>query len=415
MERLFLVLVGSLTASLAVANSQEWTRFRGPNGTGLSDTKGLPVAWTEADFNWKVKLPGSGHSSPVLWGDRIFLGCADAATGRFEAVCLSAADGSVLWRKSHPYGEYQIHKFNSFASGTFALDAERVFFLRQNGDECFLTALTHEGKAAWELPLGRFESQHGAGHSPIVYGDLVVLAYDQLGAGRIVAVDRLTGKRRWEVPRSAGRADYSVPCVFTQAGQPERLLFNTGEDGINAIDPATGEIAWRTAPVLSMRSVSSPVFIDGITFASCGSGGGGNYVVAIEAPADGTGEATVKFEVRRSAPYVPAPVIYRGLAFLWSDGGIVTCIDARTGEEKWRERVGGNFFSSPICVDGKLYNVADDGKAVVLAAKDVFEVLGRSDFDEETRATPAVADGRLYFRTLDHLVSIGGRKRAPVN
>ncbi|HAV62367.1 MAG TPA: hypothetical protein DCY13_08395, partial [Verrucomicrobiales bacterium] len=165
-------------------------------------------------------------------------------------------------------------------------------------------------------------------------------------------------------------------------------------------DPATGEIAWKTGAVLSMRSVSSPVFIDNLTFASCGSGGGGNYVVAIEAPPSGRGEAKVKYEVRRSAPYVPAPIIHDGLAFLWSDGGIVTCIDARSGDEKWRERVGGNYFSSPILVDGRLYNVADDGKVAVLAAKDTFAVLGRSDFDEETRATPAVAGGGMYFRTL---------------
>lgn len=410
-----LAIATALFTSVALAGAQEWTRFRGPNGTGITDAKGIPIQWTDADFNWKVKLPGAGHSSPVLWGDRIFLGTASTDTGKFEVVCLGAADGAVLWKKGYPFGSYQTHKFNSFASGTFALDGERVFFVRQNNDECFLTALTHEGAPVWEVPLGKFESQHGAGHSPIVYEDMVVLAYDQLGPGRIIAVDRLTGKPRWEVPRSAGKADYSVPCVFTQAGQPERLLFNTGEDGINALDPLTGEIAWRTGEVLSMRSVSSPVFIDGVTFASCGSGAGGNYVVAIQAPASGKGEATVKFEVRQSAPYVPAPVVYRGLAFLWADGGIVTCIDARTGEEKWRERVGGNFHSSPICVDGRLYNVADDGKVVVLAATDTFTVLGRSDFDEETRATPAVAGGRIYFRTLEHLISLGGAGKGSVN
>ncbi|HAV62368.1 MAG TPA: hypothetical protein DCY13_08400, partial [Verrucomicrobiales bacterium] len=230
-----------ILASMVTASSQEWTRFRGPNGTGKSDTPGLPVTWTGTDYNWKVKLPGTGHSSPVLWGDRIFLGCANAGTGRFEAVCLSAEDGSVIWKQSHPFGTYETHKFNSFASGTFALDGERVYYVRQHGDHCYLTALTHDGKPVWEIPLGPFQSQHGTGHSPIVHGELVVLAYDQMAEGRILAVDRRTGKLRWQIPRSPGKADYSVPCAYTQPGQPERLLFNSGEDGICAVDPATGE------------------------------------------------------------------------------------------------------------------------------------------------------------------------------
>jgi outer membrane protein assembly factor BamB len=390
------------------ASAQEWTRFRGPNGTGLSEAKTIPVQWNEGDYNWKIKLPGGGHSSPVLWGDRIYLNCADGRNAEFVNVCLSAQDGKTLWEKRYPVGVYTTHKFNSLASGTCAVDAERVYFVRQDGNECYLVALTHAGQAVWEFPLGDFRSQHGSGHSPIVYGDLVVLSYDQSQPGRIVALDRGTGTLKWEVPRSAGMADYSVPCVFEQRGQPPRLLFNTGEDGINAVNPANGEIVWRTGPVLRLRSVSSPVFADGVTFASCGCGGGGNYVVAIEPPPNGHGEATVKYEVKRSAPYVPAPVVHGELAFLWSDGGIVTCIVARTGEEQWRERVGGNYFSSPVCIDGKVYNTSSDGKVTVLRASDSFEKLGTSDFNELIHATPAVAGGRIYYRTYEHLISIGG-------
>ena len=175
------------------AGAQEWARFRGPNGTGLSEAKTIPVQWTEGDYNWKIKLPGGGHSSPVLWGDRIFLNCSDGGKGEFVNVCLSAQDGKTLWEKRYPLGLYTTHKFNSLASGTCAVDAERVYFVRQDGDECYLVALTHAGEAVWEFPLGDFESQHGSGHSPIVYGELVVLSYDQSQPGRIVALDRGTG------------------------------------------------------------------------------------------------------------------------------------------------------------------------------------------------------------------------------
>jgi outer membrane protein assembly factor BamB len=402
-------LVLAITLSVVLSTeAQEWTRFRGPNGTGISDSKTIPVQWTERDYNWKITLPGGGHSSPVLWGDQIFLNCADGDKSEFVNVCLSATTGRTLWERRYPLGVYHTHKFNSLASGSCAVDEDRVYFLRQDGDHCFLVALTHDGEPAWEFALGDFKSQHGSGFSPIVYGNLVVLSYDQGQPGRVVALDRKTGELKWEIPRSAGMADYSVPCVFEQRGQPPRLLFNTSEDGINAVDPANGSITWRTDQVLRVRSVSSPVFVDGMTFASCGSGGGGNYVVAIDPPANGHGDARVIYEVKKSAPYVPAPLAYGDLVFLWSDGGIVTCIVAKTGEEKWRERVGGNFFSSPVCIDGKLYNTSADGKVVVLRASEQFEPLGKSDFDELTHATPAVANGRIFYRTFEHLISIGG-------
>lgn len=395
-------------ASVMTVKGQEWTRFRGPNGTGISDAKTVPLQWAESDYNWKIKLPGSGHSSPVLWGDSIFVNSANAGSGEFISAAVSAKDGKILWEKRFRLGGYHTHKFNSLASGTCAVEADRVYFVRQDGNNCFLVALSHKGTPVWELPLGDFKSQHGSGHSPIIYKDLVVLSYDQSEPGRVIAVDKASGRIKWEIARSGGMADYSVPCVFEQRGQPARLLFNTGEDGISAVDPMTGAVAWSTDPVLRLRSVSSPVYADGITFASCGSGGGGNYVVAIEPPSSGHGVAKVKYEVRRSAPYVPAPLVYGGLAFLWSDGGIVTCLDPLTGEEHWRERVGGNFFSSPVCVDGKLYNASTDGKVTVLEAGGKFEKLGESDLDEQIHATPAIANGTMIFRTLDHLISIGG-------
>jgi outer membrane protein assembly factor BamB len=350
----------------------------------------------------------------VLWGHRLFVTVADAVD--FSVLGLDEKNGRVAWRKDYPHGEYDLHKFSSFASATCAVDGERVYFTRQDGRRLFLCALTHEGRPVWELALGEFESQHGSGHSPIVHGELVIVANDQILGGAIVAVNRRTGRQVWSVPRSGGMADYSVPCVLEQTPGDPLLIFNTKEDGISAIQAATGRIAWSTASdALKLRSVSSPIVAGGLTFASCGSGGGGNYVIAIQPPANGSKQAEVKYEIRRSAPYVPSPVEHDGLVFLWSDAGIVTCIDPVTGDAKWQERAGGNYFSSPVCINGRIYGTTDTGEVVVLAAAAEFKVLARNDLGEPTRATPAVAHGRIYFRTWEHLMSLGGSEPGTVN
>jgi outer membrane protein assembly factor BamB len=412
-HRLIVSICGLLLGVLP-SSGQEWTRFRGPNGTGLSDARSIPVTWSESDYQWKVKLPGGGHSSPVLWGNRIFLSSADEAD--FSILCLDGSDGRVVWKRDYPHGEYDLHRFNSFASASCALDDERVYFTRQNSGRMFLCALTHGGEPVWELPLGAFDSQHGGSHSPVIHGELVVLAYDQVLDGRILAVDRKTGEERWSIPRKAGTADYSVPCLFEQPGRAPVLLFNTREDGIAGVDPVAGRIMWKTADnALTLRSVSSPVVAGGVTFASCGSGGGGNYVIAVEPPAGGEGVARIKYDIRRSAPYVPTPIAYRDRVYLWSDGGIVTCIDPVTGEQKWQERAGGNYFSSPVCIDGRLYGSNDSGEVVVLQTGDTFKELARNDLGEMTRATPAVANGRIYFRTFEHLICLGGEVPGRVN
>ncbi len=408
------VSVLGLGLILQPAFAQEWSRFRGPNGTGHGHATAIPTQWSEADYNWRIRLPGGGHASPILWGNRIFLTGADET--RFFVFAVDGQDGEVLWRREYPHGEYNLHRFSSFASATCAADEARVYFTRQDGGRLFLCALTHEGRPVWELPLGQFESEHGSGHSPMVYGDLLILAFDQDLPGRLLAVDRATGRERWSVARQAGKADYSVPSVYEQPGQRPVLLFNSLEDGIAGVDPDTGRIRWRTDDrVLRMRSISSPIEAAGLIFASCGSGGGGHYLIAVRPPPNGSGRAEVAYDIRQSAPYVPTPVAHEGRVFLWSDGGIVTCIDPANGKVHWQERVGGNFFSSPVCIDGRLYGTSDTGEVVVLAAAGEFRLLARNRLGELSRATPAVANGNIYFRTWEHLISLGGSERAAAN
>jgi outer membrane protein assembly factor BamB len=405
---LSLALLSSLFAGLGQA--QEWSRFRGPNGSGLGIGTNLPSKWSESDYLWRAKLPGKGHSSPVLWGDKLFVTSSEKSQGTFATICLRATDGAVLWRKEFPAPMHRLHANNDFASATPAADAHRVFVLRIEGGALVLTALTHGGESAWEFKSGAFKTEHGLGHSPIVFRNRVIFADDQDLAGRVVALDAESGRLVWETPRHRGRADYSTPCVLESEGHSAWLILNSHEDGICALDADTGALAWTAKGVLDKRSVSSPVVAAGLLTSSCGSGGGGNYLVALRPP-DQTGpNPSIAYEIRRSAPYVTTPLALGEWLFLWSDGGIVTCVQAATGSIHWQERVGGNYFSSPICVDGKLYGTSTTGQVVALSASSEFKELGRSSLGEAAHATPAVADGRIYFRTLSQVMAIGPRR-----
>jgi outer membrane protein assembly factor BamB len=405
---LALVLVSSSWFS---APAQEWTRFRGPNGTGISPAKTIPAAWTDKDFNWKLPLPGAGHSSPVLWGDKIFITSGDEGSHQVDVICVSAIAGQVLWQKAFPFAPYRKHNYNSFASGSPAVDAQRVYISWTVPARYILMALDHEGRKVWEKDLGPFVSQHGGGTSPIVYEDKVILANEQDGDSFVVAVDAATGQTRWQTPRQTSQTVYSTPCIFQpKAGSPA-LILNSQSHGISALDPANGKVLWEFASAFDKRTVSSPIVAAGLLIGSCGSGGGGNYLVAVR-PGDPekNRKPELAYSIRRAAPYVPTSVCVGDLLYLWGDGGIVSCVQAATGEVKWQERVGGDFFGSPIWVDGRLFCVSSRGEVVVVEASDHFRLLAKNPLGELTRSTPAVAGGRMYIHTSQHLVSIGGPK-----
>jgi len=391
------------------ANAGEWTRFRGPNGAGVSEATTIPVEFTEKDFNWKVALPATGHSSPVLWGDRIFLTGSDDRQGGLTVFSVAVADGRLLWQTNFPFSAYSRHKFNSYASATPVVDAERVYVSWATPEHNRLAAFDHQGTVVWQRDFGPYASQHGSGVSPIVWKDLVILPNEQDGISSLLAVDRQSGKTVWSTQRNSVVAAYSTPCLFEPAHGPAQIIFSSQAHGISGVDPASGQVLWEYANAFDKRSVSSPVVVSGLVIGSCGSGGGGNYVVAVN-PGDPSKNqpATLAWEMRKSANYVPTPVTLGDLLFTWSDGGVVSCIDGATGVVKWQERAGGNFFGSPIRIGDKLYGVTTSGVVVVVRASEKFEVLGRSTLGELTHSTPAVAGGRLYVRTERHLVSVGG-------
>jgi len=395
------------------AGAQEWTRFRGPNGGGVSDAKTIPTQWSASDFNWKVALPGSGHSSPVLWGEKVFVTSYDEKTGKFFVLCLNTADGSSRWQKEFSLARSDKHALNSFATSTPTVDAERVYVCRTELAHITLSAFTHDGKQVWEKDLGPFDVNHGSGTSPILYDGMVVMANEQAGESFLIALDARTGATRWKTPRKSGSGSYSTPCVYEPKQGNPQLIFNSDVHGISGVAPETGKVLWEFDKAFDKRSVSSPVLAGDFVIGSCGSGGGGNYVVAVR-PGDAATDKRPErgYEVRRSAPYVPTSVCVGDWLYLWSDAGIVSRVHAVTGEVKWQERAGGNFFGSPVYAEGRLFCVSTTGEVVVVALGDKFEVLARNQLGEQTHSTPAIASGRMYIHTSGHLVSIGGKTRA---
>lgn len=402
-----LVVLCLLITAPELARAQEWTRFRGPNGSGVSEAANIPATWTDKDYNWKVELPGIGHSSPVIWKDKVFLTSADNKTALRHVLAVSTADGHTLWERTYSSSTHTKHTLNSFASPTPAVDDERAYFVWSSPEEYSVRALTHDGQEVWHRSLGPFVSQHSSGTSPIVYGDMLILNNDQDGVSFLIALNRRTGEPVWQAPRNSTAVAYSTPCVYEPAGAPAELIFNSGAHGITSIDPATGQKNWEIG-VFDKRSVSSPVISAGLIFGSCGSGGGGNYVVAVRpGKADGSVQPEVAYKVTKSAPYVPTLVAKNDLAFLWSEQGVVTCLDADSGDVLWQKRAGGNYYGSPICIADRLFCISTDGEVVVLAAAPEFTELGRNQLGEGSHSTPAVADDVLYLRTFSHLFSLG--------
>jgi outer membrane protein assembly factor BamB len=397
------------------ALAQEWTRFRGPNGTGESETTTIPSRWTPADYNWKLTLPGVGHSSPVLWGNQLFILSADPDSATRFVLCYDALSGRQLWEKKFESSPHHLHTQSSYASSTPAADAERVYVAWASPATTTLMALTHGGDIVWQLDLGKWHSHHGFGTSPIVVDDLVILSKSQEAKDGPVATptpdsfmmafDRVTGKERWRTPRKTVNVCYSVPAVFEPQTGPHQLVSISTGDGLYALDLQSGTPLW-SSDFFDKRTVSSPLVKRDLIFGSTGSGGGGSYVVA--ARSDGH-NSTLAYKIDTQAPYVPSIVARGDLLFMMADGGIASCLDIQSGKVHWRKRIGGNYSSSPVRAGDKIFCLSMDGEVVVLAADKDFQELGRTSLGEGSRATPAIANGCLYLRTFSQLMSIGAQ------
>jgi outer membrane protein assembly factor BamB len=397
---LFLVFLGA-------AGAQDWTRFRGPNGSGIG-TAAIPVRWTEKDFLWKVKLPGVGHSSPVLWGERIFVTSGDESTGKRIVLCLAAADGKLLWTREFPAQRHRKHTDNSFASATPAVDARHVYTCWASPADYLVLALDHTGKEVWRIDLGPFKSGHGFGSSPIVFDDLLIVVNDQDGESFAVGLDAGTGKLRWKVERRC-KATWATPCIRQHPGRAAELILTSYELGITSLDPGTGMRNWEI-DVFSKGHVespiSSPIVAGDLVIGTCGWLGVRKEVIAVR-PGKVGSKSEVVWQIDRAAPLTPTPLVKDDLLFLISDEGMATCASVQSGEVYWRERVPGSYYGSPICTGKHLYCINRDGEVIVFPATKQFELLARNPLGEPSHSTPAIAGGRMYLRTFSHLICVG--------
>ena len=399
------------------AAAENWTRFRGPNGQGISAAKTIPAQWSPQGYNWKIELPGGGHSSPVVWDDKVFVTCADEKALQGILLCVRGSDGRELWRKECGLDKVPMNGLNHYASATPALDDERIYLFWPGVDQTLLMALTHDGREVWTAKLPGNQTRHGMGSSPIVVGENVIVTreQDQKSGGDIpsvwLAVDRQTGQVRWryEHPESVN-ASYSTPCVYRDRQGREQVIFTSNSQGLAALDPLTGKLLWQTPAALPARVVSSPFLAGDMVIATCGEGGRGLRLSALRPPEGASSEAKEVYDLQSAVvPYVPTCVVHDGYFFGFHDGGMVSCFRIETGEVLWSRKPAGRYFGSPVCVDDKLYCITVDGDVVVLRAGPKYELLGVNPLGEKSHATPAVANGRMFLRTFSHLISVGGR------
>lgn len=403
----FMLLVATSFGAIVELQGQEWTRFRGHGGASVSEAESIPLRWTGADYSWRVPLPGLGHSSPVVWGNRIYVTAAVQDDASRHIRCLDTSDGRTIWERSFPSSTFDLGNATAYDSSSPAVDEERVYMVWANPKECMILAFNRQnGETIWLRDMGPIDSEHGFGTSPIVYEDLVILLCDHKADAWIAALDRKTGEIRWRVERDPVKTAYGTPLIYQPEGARPQLITTGWGPGFTGYDPHSGKLLWQL-PVMKFRCVGSPLAAGGLIFASCGTGGSGRQMFAVRPGVpEQEIEASIAYEITGSIPYVPTPVAHGDLLFLWGDTGVVQCLDLPAGDVHWRERVGGRYFGSPVRVRDRLYCISREGVVVVLAAAKEYNLLAEIDLEEPSHSTPVIADGVMYLRTFGHLMAL---------
>ncbi len=401
-------------ATSAISDGAEWSRFRGPNGTGAVADPNVPVAWKADNVLWKMEIPGKGNSSPVLWGDNLFLQSASKDGSERWLMCISATSGKLVWKQTVQSSKGHTHVLNTYASGTPAVDGERVYATFWDGKNLSLSAYDMKGIQQWRRDLGEFISQHGPGHSPIIYDGKVFLANDMDDSSKLLTFDAKTGEPAWKVERKAFRTCYSTPFVLESPNEPPQIIV-TSTAGITGYNPTDGKEVWNytwSFTNMPLRTVASSIVADGHVVAGSGDGSGERNLIAVRL--GGKGEVTnTNFawgvKVNKETPYVPCLLASGPYVFGVNDFGIATCHVVKTGEKLWSQSLGDRVKveASPVLIDGKIYTIDLDGKVYVFEAGPKFKLLATNSVGESVAATPAVANGRLFIRGEGHLFCIG--------
>ena len=404
-----LIFIFLFTASVWNLSAREnWNRFRGINGEGRFKKINLPVTWTGKDHTWEIKLPGVGHSSPVIWENRLFTTSASTSGATQYVSSIDCKTGQVLWQRQFNSVPYSHHKFNSFASSSPTVDQDFVFVSWTTKKSNDLICLDHSGKIIWRRDFGIFQTQHGNGFSPIVHKEYVFVTHDHESDSALFALSRKTGKILWKLDRIGSKPSSSTPTIYETKNGKTYVVSSSQSHGCYAVDIETGKILWETGQgTLDKRSVSSPYFSGGYFFASCGSGGRGSRFLIIQPPQNQNDKVSIKYTITRNAPYVPTSLVIDNFVFALTDAGIASAIDLSNGELLWKERLDGNFFASPVICGDIIYVPSTDGKIFTMKAnRKSLKQLGISKLNDTAHNTPAISEQGIFFRTYSKLIHL---------
>ena len=415
------LILSLLCSATAVLSAENWPQWRGPSLNGISSEKNLPVRWSPTEnITWKLPMPAWSGSSPIVWGDHIFLNVADGREMHLWAV--DRQRGVALWKRLLGGGDTRMMKQN-MSSPSPVTDGRHVWVMTGTG---ILKAFDFTGKEIWmrdiQQEYGRFGLQWGYGSSPLLHEDAL---YVQVLHGMhtdapsyVLRIDKATGKTVWRVERPT-RARFESPDAYTtpalvRAGGATEIVI-TGADVVTGHDPATGKELWRADGLNpsdegNYRIVASSVVYGDVIYASSRE----RPMLALKA--GGRGDVTKSHLVWSFAngPDVPTPVTDGTYVYVVNDRGIVWCLDAKTGKEVYgRTRIkSGTYSGSPVLADGKLYVTNEDGVTVVFKAGPKFELLAENDLDDYSLSSPAISDGQIFIRTSKFLYAIGQRRVA---
>lgn len=384
----------SNSTTVAIAPT-DWPWWRGPNLNGIADSnQSPPTKWSvEENLHWKAAIPGRGHSSPIVFGDSVYLATAEAEPQIQSVLCLDRKTGQQRWKTPVHEGGLELeglkaHPKSSLASSTIACDGERLFINFFNNGAVYTSALDLDGKLLWQKKISDYIMHQGFGSSPAIYDSLVIVSADNKGGGAIAALDRATGEVVWKNSRPP-LPNYTSPIILNVAGR-EQLVFS-GCDLISSFEPLTGNKLWEipgstTECVTSIVTDGKRVFVSG--------GYPKNHVAAIEA--DGSGK--IAWE-KNSRVYVPSMLVRDGHLYAVLDAGVATCWNSATGEDVWTHRLGGNFTASPVLVGDNIYATSETGQTVIFkASPKKFELVGENNIGGEVLATPTISHSDIFIR-----------------
>jgi outer membrane protein assembly factor BamB len=381
----------------------DWPQFRGPTGQGHSEERGLPLSWGEtSNVLWKVAIPGKGWSSPVVQGDRLWLTAATEEGKSLRAISIDRKSGAItqdveVFRlKSANLANPK----NSFASPTPIVEGDHVYVhFGAFGTAC----IKQSGEIVWKTRLEYDNGQHGTGGSPVLYDDLLILSCDGNDVQFVVALDKRTGKVKWKKSRPGYQA-YTTPLVVKMPEGDQ--VISPGAFRAFAYDPRTGKELWHVSYGEGFSNVPRPVYSDGLVFICTGFQQASLLAVRLDGKGDVT-KSKVVWKLDRGVPLTPSPLLVGNELYMVTDNGIATCVDALTGKEYWRARIGGNHSASPIYADGRIYFLSEEGESVVIAPGQQLKHLATNQVDGRTLASMAVASGSIFIRSETHLYRIG--------